>query len=44
VKRNPVKYIMETSAHYFPLASGSDNPRMKYLIKELQKEQNKFLG
>ena len=44
VKKNPIKYIMETSEHYFPLAHGSHNPRLKYLIKELQKEQNKFLG
>lgn len=44
VKKNPIKYIMETTEHYFPLAAGSDNPRLKFLIKELQKEQNKFLG
>ena len=44
VKRNPIKYIMQTQEHYFPLAHGSNNPRLKYLIKELQKEQNKFLG
>ena len=44
VKKNPIKYIMETTEHYFPLAQGSENPRLRYLIKELQKEQNKFLG
>ena len=44
VKKNPIKYIMQTQEHYFPLAHGSSNPRMIYLIKELQKEQNKFLG
>lgn len=44
VKKNPIKYIMQTQAHYYPLAQGSHNPKMKYLIKELQKEQNKFLG
>ncbi|MDP4200594.1 MAG: HD domain-containing protein [Bacteroidota bacterium] len=44
VKKNPIKYIMETTEHYFPLAHGSQNPRLRYLIKELQKEQNKFLG
>jgi guanosine-3',5'-bis(diphosphate) 3'-pyrophosphohydrolase len=44
VKRNPIKYIMQTQEHYFPLAHGSNNPQLKYLIKELQKEQNKFLG
>jgi guanosine-3',5'-bis(diphosphate) 3'-pyrophosphohydrolase len=44
VKKNPIRYIMETQTHYFPLALGTHDPRMKYLIKELQKEQNKFLG
>ena len=44
VKKNPIKYIMETSTHYYPLAQGSANPKLKYLLKELQKEQNKFLG
>jgi len=44
VKRNPIRYIMETQEHYFPLARNSESPRIKYLIKELQKEQNKFLG
>ena len=44
VKKNPIKYIMQTQEHYFPLAHGSQNPRLKYLIKELQKEQNKYLG
>ncbi len=44
VKRNPIKYIMQTQAHYYPLAQGSQNPHLKYLIKELQKEQNKYLG
>ena len=44
VKKNPIKYIMETSEHYYPMAHGSQNPRLRYLIKELQKEQNKFLG
>jgi guanosine-3',5'-bis(diphosphate) 3'-pyrophosphohydrolase len=44
VKKNPIKYIMQTQEHYFPLAKDSHDPRLKYLIKELQKEQNKFLG
>jgi GTP pyrophosphokinase len=44
VKRNPIKYIMETQEHYFPLGKDSNNARLQYLIRELQKEQNKFLG
>ncbi|MDP4229350.1 MAG: HD domain-containing protein [Bacteroidota bacterium] len=44
VKKNPIKYVMETTKHYFPLAEGSDNPKMQYLVKELQTARNKFLG
>lgn len=44
VKKNPIKYVMETAAHYYPLAQGTNNPKLQYLLKELQKEQNKFLG
>jgi (p)ppGpp synthase/HD superfamily hydrolase len=44
VKRNPIKYVMQTTEHYYPLAAGTQNPKLRYLIKELQKEQNKFLG
>ncbi len=44
VKKNPIKYVMETQTHYYPLAAGSANPRMKYILKELQKNANKFLG
>jgi (p)ppGpp synthase/HD superfamily hydrolase len=44
VKKNPIKYIIETTKFYFPLAEASDDPRMKYLIKELQAARNKFLG
>lgn len=44
VKKNPIKYLMETSKHYFPLAEKSTDPKMKYILKELQKAQNKFLG
>src|SRR5205085_5574455 len=32
VKRNPIKYIMETIQHYFPMAQGTESPRLKYLI------------
>jgi (p)ppGpp synthase/HD superfamily hydrolase len=44
VKRNPIKYVMETTKHYFPLAEASQNPKMQYLVKELQAARNKFLG
>jgi (p)ppGpp synthase/HD superfamily hydrolase len=44
VKKNPIKYVMETTKHYFPLAEASENPKMKYLVKELQAARNKFLG
>jgi (p)ppGpp synthase/HD superfamily hydrolase len=44
VKRNPIKYVIETTKYYFPLAEGSNDPRMEYLIKELQAARNKYLG
>jgi (p)ppGpp synthase/HD superfamily hydrolase len=44
VKRNPMKYVMETTKHYFPLAENSENEKMKYILKELQAARNKFLG
>lgn len=44
VKRNPIKYVMETTKHYFPLAENSEDPNMQYLLKELQQARNKFLG
>ncbi len=44
VKKNPIKYVMETTKHYFPLVEGSNNPKMKYVLKELQKASNKYLG
>ena len=44
VKRNPIKYVMETTKHYFPLAEESSDERMKYILKELQAARNKFLG
>ena len=44
VKRNPIKYVMETTTYYFPLAAASENPKMQYLVKELQAARNKFLG
>ena len=44
VKRNPIKYVMETTTYYFPLAEASENPKMQYLVKELQAARTKFLG
>jgi (p)ppGpp synthase/HD superfamily hydrolase len=44
VKKNPIKYVMETSKHYFPLAEKSNDERMKYILRELQKSSNKYLG
>jgi len=35
VKKNPIKYIMQTQEHYFPLAHGSNNPRIE--IKSMAK-------
>jgi (p)ppGpp synthase/HD superfamily hydrolase len=44
VKKNPIKYVMETTKHYFPLVEGSTDKRMHYVLKELQKASNKYLG
>lgn len=44
LKRNPYKYVKETSEHYMPMAEGSINMNMLYLLKELKKERNKFFG
>jgi GTP pyrophosphokinase len=44
LKRNPFKYVQETSEHYLPMAEASNDPRMKYLLAEIRKERNKFLG
>lgn len=44
LKRNPYKYVKETSEHYMPMAEGSQNMHMMYLLKELKKERNKFFG
>lgn len=44
LKRNPYKYVKETSEHYMPMAEESANMHMLYLLKELKKERNKFFG
>ncbi len=44
VKKNPIKYIIETTKYYFPLGQDSGDARLEYLIKELQAARNKFLG
>lgn len=44
LKRNPIRYINETITWYAPMVAASRNPHLKYLMREIQKEQNKFLG
>lgn len=44
LKRNPYKYVQETSDRYMPMAEGSTNAHLRYLLSELQKERNKFFG
>lgn len=44
LKRNPYKYVKETSEHYMPMAEGASNLHMLYLLKELKKERNKYFG
>lgn len=44
VKRNPFHYVNVTTERYIPLAEGSTHPHLRYLVNELKKERNKFLG
>ncbi|MBI3258433.1 MAG: bifunctional (p)ppGpp synthetase/guanosine-3',5'-bis(diphosphate) 3'-pyrophosphohydrolase [Ignavibacteriae bacterium] len=44
LKRNPHRYIQETEELYIPLVENSDIPHLTYLVIELKKERNKFLG
>ena len=44
LKANPYKYVKETSERYMPMAEASENLHLKYLLKELRKERNKFFG
>lgn len=44
LKRNPYKYVKETSEHYMPMAEESHDLHMRYLLKELRRERNKFFG
>lgn len=44
LKRNPYKYVKETSEHYMPMAEASSNLHMMYLLRELKHERNKFFG
>ena len=44
LKRNPYKYVKETSEHYMPMAEESSNLNILYLLRELKKERNKFFG
>lgn len=44
LKRNPYRYVKETSEHYMPMAEDSSNLHMLYLLKELKRERNKFFG
>ena len=44
LKRNPYKYVKETIDHYVPMADESTNFHLKYLLKEIRKEQNRFFG
>ena len=41
---NPLNYVLNVSAYYFPISKNSNSPIVKYLISELQKEKNKILS
>lgn len=44
LKSNPIRYINETIEWYTPMVAKSKNPHLHYLMREIQKEQNRFLG
>jgi GTP diphosphokinase / guanosine-3',5'-bis(diphosphate) 3'-diphosphatase len=44
LKRNPIRYINETSENYLPLADHFKSERLYYIVREIKKERNKFLG
>lgn len=44
LKRNPYKYVKETIEHYVPMAEESTNLHLKYLLREIRKEHNRFFG
>jgi (p)ppGpp synthase/HD superfamily hydrolase len=44
LKKNPIKYIQQTTERYLPLAENSKNKHLQYIVKEIKKERNKFLG
>lgn len=44
LKRNPYKYVKETIDNYIPMAEESPNLHLKYLLREMRKENNRFFG
>ena len=44
LKRNPYKYVKETTEHYMPMAEDSPNMHLLYLLKEMKNERNKVFG
>jgi GTP pyrophosphokinase len=45
LKRNPILYVNNTSERYMPLAERLKwNTYIQYVLKELKKERNKFIG
>lgn len=41
---NPLNYILNITAYFFPLSKNSNNEKVKYLISELKKEKIKILS
>jgi (p)ppGpp synthase/HD superfamily hydrolase len=45
LKRNPIIYVNNTSERYMPLAERIKwNTHLQYVLRELKKERNKFIG
>jgi len=44
LKRNPYKYVVETTNHYLPMAEETEDLRILYLAREIRQAMNKFFG
>lgn len=44
LKRNPIRYIQQTTEQYIPLADNTQSSVLLFLIRELKKERNRFVG
>ncbi len=44
LKRNPIKYVNDTTERYFPLVDRFNSQHLNYLLAQLKKERSKFFS